>query len=52
MLAGQGGNKYVLMVIDNYFRFVKLYGLKHKTASSVCEKNKLGGPKIMLFDGG
>lgn len=31
MTAGQGVNRYVLTVIDNYSCFVKLYGLKRKT---------------------
>lgn len=47
----------MLTIIDNYFCFVKLYGLKQKTALSVCKKienfcEEFGSPEIMLSDEG
>ena len=35
MVAGQGGYKYALTVIDNYSRFVQFYKLRNKTTRAV-----------------
>lgn len=47
----------MLMIIDNYSPFAKLYGLQRKAASSVCKKignysEMFGSPETMLSDGG
>lgn len=49
MIAEQGGNKDMLTISDNSC-FVKLYWLKRKTASSVCETT-VGGLEFTNEEG-
>ena len=57
MVAGQGGYKYALTIIDNYSRFVQFYKLRNKTTRAVINAfgryvGAYNPPQMIITDNG
>ena len=55
MHSGHESNRYILIIIDHYSRFVKFYQLKTKQAKLIVERltryaNDFGVPESILLD--